>query len=214
MRKFRFLTLFLLSLLFIAVSCTKEGPEGPVGATGAQGPAGSTGPAGPQGATGTTNVTYSAWYVTTAADWTSIGTPPYWEDYRFTRTAPAVTQAIIDNGLVLAYMKNWPFDNLTSVGRSPDVVQLPFLADIFFMDYYDYIIQAPGSIRFLYKSQNAWTQATMTGNTYRYIVIPGSIAGGRGTTTYAGYSAEELKAMKYEQVAQLFKIPANGSNIR
>lgn len=218
MRKLRILSLLLLFILFITVSCTKEGPEGPVGASGAQGPAGIAGPAGPPGPAGPvgqTNVTYSAWYVTVAADWTAIGGPPNWEEYRFSRAAPGVTQAVIDNGIVLCYMKNWPFDNLTAVGRSQDVVQLPYMADILFMDYYDYNIQAPGTIRFLYKSQNPWTMATMTGNTYRYIIIPGSIAGGRGTeATFAGHTAAELKSMKYEDVATLLNIPAEGSNIQ
>lgn len=216
MRKLRLLSFCIISILFITVSCTKEGPEGPVGASGAQGPAGlqgPAGPAGPAGPVGTTNVTYSAWYTTVAADWTAIGGPPNWEEYRFSRAAPAVTQTVIDNGLVLCYMKNWPFDNgAGGVGRSADVAQLPYLADVVFMDYYDYNIQAAGTIRFMYKSQFAWTLATMAGITYRYIVIPGSIAGGK--TTYGGRTAEELKTLPYEQVVQILNIPAEGTNIQ
>lgn len=226
MRKFRLLSLLLLGIAFIAVSCTKEGPEGPAGASGAQGPAGvqgpqgPAGPAGPQGPQGTTNVTYSSWYTTVTGDWVATGTPPYWDNYRYNRTAPGVTQAIIDNGIVLAYMKNWLYDSDGSGAvplKSPTTVQLPYVGDVFWGDFWDYAIPAVGTIRFMYKSNAAWGPAALPGISYRYVIIPGSVAGGRnanGVNTYEGFTADQLKAMSYSQVMTLFNIPEDGSNIR
>jgi len=220
MRKFRLLSLLSLAIVFIGVSCTKEGPEGPVGATGAQGPAGAagaagaTGPQGPAGPQGTTNVTYSAWFLTgsgwregTAAD------PFYGEVFYYPKAAPAVTQTIIDQGIVLAYMKGDP--NLVAPAINTPFL-LPYTVGVGFgfIDLYDFTL-SPGNIRFLYKSDFAWDLSDLAVISFRYVVIPGSVAGGRGTAPlYAGHSADELKAMSYEQVATLFNIPADGSNIR
>jgi hypothetical protein len=70
MRKLRCLSITLVLLIVVAVSCTKEGPEGPMGATGPQGRPGNTGASGTagtagatgaQGPPGTANVIYSGW---------------------------------------------------------------------------------------------------------------------------------------------------------
>lgn len=99
------------------------GPAGPQGATGAMGPGGSagatgaTGPAGPQGATGATGATGPAG----PQGETGPAAPPEQDvivaSYLFlnrsvflvgnTRFAlPAITQSIVDGGLVLAYFRN------------------------------------------------------------------------------------------------------------
>ena len=230
MRKPKLLSLFFLAIVFITVSCTKEGPEGPAGSQGPQGPAGTpgatgqTGGQGNPGQPGTANVIYSSWYTTVASDWLGVfltSNPPYWDYYNFTKSAPGVTQAILDNGVVLAYAKNLVYDS-TGFGdpallRLGDVVQLPYFANIFFMDYYDFSIPAPGSIRFTYKTQFAWlpdpASDELAGTKYRYIIIPGGVSGGRminGPAT--GYSVIELKNMSYEQVLNKFNIPRDGSN--
>lgn len=222
MRKLRLLSLLSVAITFLAISCTKEGPEGPVGAQGPQGPPGTpgspgaAGAPGAQGPPGTANVIYSTWYTTVAADWAAVGTPPNWEEFRYLRTTPGVTQAVIDNGIVLSFMRDWPFDNgAGGVGRSTAVVQLPYLADIVFMDYYDFNIATPGSIRYMYKSQLPWTQATMTGISYRYVIIPGGVAGGRMMSgTAAGHTVDELKKLSYREVLSMFHIPDSGSNIK
>jgi hypothetical protein len=128
MRKFRLLSLLALAITFIAVSCTKEGPEGPAGVQGAQGtqgiggpagptgpqgptgPAGTTGSTGPQGPAGTANVIYSSWMsiaameaITPAADTTLPDYPGV--SRRWIRTAPGVTQILIDQGIILSYWR-------------------------------------------------------------------------------------------------------------
>jgi hypothetical protein len=217
MRKFRLPSLLFLSILLIAVSCTKEGPEGPAGVAGLQGPpgvAGPVGPAGPQGPMGQTNVTFSPWFAT-GTGWTATGANVYGAQFLFDRASTVITQAIIDNGLVMGYIKGEP--NTPSLASQ--AFQLPYLVGngFGFLDQYELVLNAAGNIRFLYKSDFPWTAAQLAPVNFRYVVIPGSVAGGRGNagvTTYAGYSAAQLKAMPYEQIAKLFNIPAEGTNIQ
>lgn len=216
MRKLRLFSLLLLSILFIATSCTKEGPEGPVGASGLQGPPGTQGPEGPegpQGPQGTTNVTYSAWFVTGTGWAEATASDPYFgEVFYFLKTAPSVTQEIIDQGIVLGYMKG---DPLLVPPANATPFQLPYGVGpgFGFSDIYDFTL-SPGNIRFLYKSDFPWAAEDLEVVSFRYVVIPGSVAG-RGTLpVYGGYSVEQLKAMPYEQVAKLFNIPDDGTNIR
>jgi hypothetical protein len=216
MRKFRLLYLLVLSFCFFTISCTKEGPEGPVGASGPQGPAGSggtPGTPGTPGAPGTANVIYSAWYTTVTGDYTATGVDPYTATFLFDKAAPGVTQAIIDNGVVLCYMKDFTTAAMAP-SRSTDVVQLPYFSDIHNVDYYDFVLNAAGNIRFLYKSLIPLPAATVTGTSYRYVIIPGGVLGGRpenGSTT--SYSPDQLKHMSYSDLSRLFNIPANGTNI-
>jgi hypothetical protein len=224
MRKYRSTCLLFISILFI-VSCTKEGPEGPVGATGPQGATGSTGPAGaagPQGAQGQTTVVYSAWVTSTAVNWVannSSVTGAFDALAMYKRTAPSLTQAIIDNGAILCYMKGTAAN---ASGLAPNiVVQLPYTyIDDDFEDHYDYTVPSPGNIYFTYKTGTSFAAldaAALGLFAYRYILIPGSVSGGRGinsVTTYEGYTAEQLRGMSYSQLAQIFNIPAEGSNIK
>ncbi len=213
MRKLRTLSLLLVAIAFISVSCTKEGPEGPVGATGAQGPAGTPGPAGPAGPAGP-GVTYSAWFLTGNGWVESDPTNPnfYGEVFHFNRAAPSLTQAVIDQGVVLCYMKGDP--NLVPPAVN-NPFQLPYTVGVGFgfVDLYDFALSA-GNIRFLYKSDFAWDATDLATISFRYITIPGTTAGRGAVATYAGHTIEEIKAMPYEQVAALFNIPAEGSNIQ
>jgi hypothetical protein len=210
MRKLRLLALSSLSVLFIASSCTKEGPEGPAGAAGAQGPAGSPGAAGTPGAGVTT---YSPWFLT-GSGW-KAGTsadPFYGEEFYFLRAATVVTQAIIDQGIVLCYMKGDP--NLDAPANAT-AFMLPYTVGpgFGFTDLYDFTL-SPGNIRFLYKTDLAWALSDLAVISFRYVVIPGTISGRNSTPTYGGYTREELKAMSYEEVSAKFNIPAEGTNIR
>ncbi len=216
MRKYRSICLLFISILFI-VSCTKEGPEGPVGATGPQGATGSTGPAGaagPQGAQGQTTVTYSPWFLT-GAGWTSTGAGTYLARFLFDRASTVITQNIMDQGLVLGYIKGEP----NAPTLSTQTFSLPYSIGngAGFMDQYELVLNAPGNVRFLYKSDAPWTAAELAVISFRYVVIPGSVAGGRGVnsiTTYEGYTADQLKAMSYSQVKTLFNLPDDGTNIQ
>jgi hypothetical protein len=226
MRKFSLLSLLLVAITFVIVNCTKEGPEGPAGATGPQGPAGvgstgpagptgptgpagPTGPVGPQGPAGTANVIYSSWFndasfATGFNDTvlTFVGTVS-----RRIKAVPNITQAIVDQGVVLSYLRG---------GAVVNAQLMPFT--FFFTPStmkYDYYPQA-GKIFYYFADLTDGNASafTATGFEYRYIIIPGGVAGRGVTPLYNGYTAEQLKAMPYDQVAGIFKIPASGTNIR
>ena len=225
MRKSRSLALALFAFVFIVASCTKEGPEGPVGpqgpqgtpgsngtagATGATGPAGPTGPQGPTGSTGpagSANVIYSAWFSFTAGQWADTIVPLRGTVSRAITAAPSLTAANLTSGVVISY---------TRTSATEPVTQLPM----------SYIGAVPGSHlqlhslnttnKIIYYIANL-TTGSATGTTYagefRYVVIPGAVAGGRMASGPArGYSVDQLQKLSYEELVNMFRIPANGSN--
>jgi hypothetical protein len=237
MRKLRLLSLLSSALIFLMVSCTKDGPQGPAGpagpqgppgatgsvgltgATGPAGPAGPTGPAGPQGPqgpagpqgpqgpqgpAGTANVIYSTWASPTA--WTNPGLS--FSDYSFDRTAPGITQSIIDNGVVLAYAQ--------LSGDGGNTRSLPSTLNNGSAVYtFGYLVPAVGSIRFTLVFSSGAASAPSTSSLFRYVIIPGGVAGGRMVTGPAsGYTTDQLRAMPYHQITQLFNIPVTGSNMQ
>ncbi len=228
MRKFRLLSLLALAITFIAVSCTKEGPEGPAGATGPQGPVGATGatgatgttgpqgpagPTGPQGPPGTANVIYSSWATVTALT-TAPGLPladSSFADFgtckRFIRTAPSLTQAILDNGLVLSYWRVGTPPAATVI-YSTIPYQFPVGAQTYFLG------ALSGVNKIIYFTSIFGAGAGWTPNgaaECRYVIIPGAVAGGRSTGVGGtNYTPDQVRAMSYEQVCQLFHIPASG----
>lgn len=217
----------LLALLFSAITllsigCTKEGPEGPVGAQGPQGPAGNpgapgaAGAPGAQGPAGTANVIYSSWFTTPG--WvasTPTSTPFYGEVASYLRAAPGVTQTVLDNGVILSYMKG---DPLLTGTAATSVMPLPYSigTGFGFNDQYDFAA-TPGNIRYLYKSDDPWDVANLAVISFRYIIIPGGVSGGRvmnNNTNNQSYSIDELKKMPYEEVVKKLGIPATGTNIQ
>jgi hypothetical protein len=217
MRKSRLLSLFLFAITLITINCTKEGPEGPVGAQGTQGPPGSagtqgqTGPPGPAGA----NVTYSAWVASVAADWVLgfIAPNNYNVEMCYNRTAAGVTQAILDQGVLLCYGKNFTIGAATIL---PNVQLLPYRESFNGQSYS--FVPSVGKIAFTYDPDGtAPTRpvSQLAGISYRYILIPGGISGGRVMSgAAAGYSIDQLKKMPYDRVLASFNIPENGSNIK
>jgi hypothetical protein len=229
MRKFRLLSLFALAVTFIVASCTKEGPEGPAGATGPQGPVGGTGPAGaagtpggigpqgpvgpigPQGVPGTANVIYSAWvpegtYADTVMASLNVGGG---NARRFIVTAPSLSQAIIDNGVVLTYIKTDLSPNapillpwvIPSTGAGV-VLEVGSRAVVQKIVYF---------FRYLSSPTTQPTGGLGANAQFRYVLIPGAVAGGR-TAGVGGtnYSADQIRNMTYAQVAQLFHLPVDG----
>jgi hypothetical protein len=218
MRKFRLLSLLLLAIAFIAVNCTKEGPEGPAGATGAQGPTGTTGatgatgPIGPQGPTGpvgppgTANVIYSSWL--TVANHSALldsGITDYGTCKRFYRSAPSVTAGVLDNGLVLSYWR------VNTIIYSTIPYQFPVGAQTYYLGA---IPVATGGGKIIYFTSIFGAGAGWPPNgsaETRYVVIPGSIAGGRSAGVGGtNYTPDQVKAMSYEEVCRTFNIPASG----
>ena len=206
MRKFTLLSLFLLAITFIVVNCTKEGPQGPAGAIGATGGTGPTGPVGPQGPAGTANVTYSAWY---SGTWKTLAIPGPDNGFSidtFIRAAPSVTQTIMDNGVVLGYMRGSATSNILT---GTQVVGLPY-HDVVDDDHFKFILSKPGSIVHSYQSINPWStdQLNLFNHSFRYVVIPGGVSGGRSAGVGGtNYTADQVRAMSYSQICSIFKIP-------
>jgi hypothetical protein len=227
MRKLRLLSLFFLAILFITVSCTKEGPEGPVGATGPQGPpgsngaAGAAGPAGANGAPGppgTANVIFSSWL----ASPTTFGVAGWFDSTistigvvsRANFAAPSMTQAILDQGLTMVYhtfaappavptggtnAQPLPYNVGIGGGNFVEVNYRPAVGRV--IVFLHNVLPGTGGFGFL------------GGHYFRYIIIPGGVAGGRMTSGQAaGYTIEQLQAMPYEQVLRKFNVPRDGSN--
>lgn len=230
MRKIRLLSLLALAFAFIAVSCTKEGPEGPAGATGAQGPTGATGatgatgpagpggpagpqgPIGPQGPPGTANVIYSAWinegpWADTVMASIAVGGG---NARRMIVTAPSLNQSMLDQGVILTYFR-WGLS-----GNNPVALPSTFVNSIPYA--IDFRAALNKIIYFFWAPTNSGVPVPFGGlgsAQVRYVLIPGAVAGGRSAGIGGtNYTAEQIKAMSYEQVARLFNIPATGGGWR
>lgn len=226
MRKLSLLSLLAFAIVFIAASCTKEGPEGPAGATGAQGPtgatgatgptgpqgptgpAGPTGPTGPQGPAGTANVIYSAWATSpfAARDTTVDGSL-----FRITHiNAPSLSASILSQGVILTY---------TRLAGTLEPTLLPFTS---FAGGSSSIISTWNTTQKIFINRHTIgcnAAACLIGLSgaleYRYVLIPGVVSGGKSAGVGGtGYTAEQLKAMSYSQVCQALKLPADGQGWR
>lgn len=190
------------------------GMQGPTGPQGPVGPAGPVGPIGPQGAAGIANVTYSGWATSTAVSWVTTNANFYGARFIYDRAAPGITANIMNQGVVLAYIRTIP-GGVTAA----QVAQLPFRirgGTGSISHHLDYSLNAAGNLRFLYKfngASGAYTTATLGTVETRYILISGTMAGSRFISgPVAGYDIAQIKAMEYNQVLSLFNIPENGSN--
>lgn len=229
MRKFKLLSLLALAITFLAVSCTKEGPEGPAGATGAQGPtgaagpagptgptgptgpAGPTGPTGPQGPPGTANVIYSPWITDpTITNWADTAMTLYGTVVRRRNIpAPGITQTLIDQGVVLVFARGG------AIGGGNAPIQLPVTITFGGNQLQVGFIPVLGKLVFYIANTITGTApAVFWGGDFRYVLIPGGVAGGRGmsrekTAEINGriYTERELTGMSYTQVCSLLKIP-------
>jgi hypothetical protein len=164
MKTFRSLLAVATIILVGLNSCSK----------GSAGPAGARGPAGPD------SVTYSAWI---SLAFTYNPTDSAFED---TLTAPSLTKAILDSGVILTYVN---FQEQSGVYH---IVPVSALGSIIIEDY------SVGKI-------NIVSNNDFTGLPYRYVTIPGSLKAGTNAANQKikGYTIQELKAMPYEQVQQV-----------
>jgi len=185
--------LVILTLGVLQFSCSKEGPAGPQGNPGAQGPAGAAGSAGPAG---TANVMYSAWFLTGASGWDTVTNAANYGAYAtYDKAAASVTQDVIDNGIVLAYMKGDP-----TTGLADDVFPLPYTIGpgFGFTDHWDFVLNTVANIRFLYKSDFPWTPTELGGISFRYVIVPSGVPTGR---------IRDPRKMTYDEVCDAYGIP-------
>jgi hypothetical protein len=218
MRKFKLLSLILLSVILIAVNCTKEGPEGPVGAQGPQGPAGNagaagatggTGATGATGATGTANVIYSSWFSFATGDWADSTITNVGGAKRAIRNAPGVTATVMNQGVILSYMAFTSDPNLAFYG-------LPFSCTSCPGVWIFGNLPVVGKIVYYHTTGTGANPGATLPSTFsfRYVIIPGGVAGGRVMSGPAkGLTVDELKQLPYEDVVRMYNIPRDGTNI-
>lgn len=175
----KILTLLLCSTVLFS-SCKKgdTGDQGDPGAAGAQGPAG---PQGPQGEPGSANVIYSPWTdVTYDADTIKTGAVIDTVGWFATIDAPTLTAEILEKGEMKVYI---------NLGTAAD----PAVAPLPYFDVYTSISISPTFLLnsiFLYSDVNAST-ATIGADKYlqyRYVFIPGSMAGKMKQTDWNDYN--------------------------
>ena len=125
---------------------------------------------------------------------------------RAIRAAPGVTQPILDNGIVLAYTRNpgapgaGPYKLPLTIPGAPAIIigYLPALGKVI---YYNQRLDASGGV------------VINTAYEWRYIIIPGGVAGGRNTngektSKIKGqyYTESQLRDMSYAQICSLLNI--------
>ena len=176
---------YFVCLALFAVGCGKTGPAGAVGPAGAQGATGAAGPVGPKG---NANVMVDT-FTLKSSQWVynsqySLETSPgsyteYFTRY-YTATFPAVTQGVLDSGMVLAYFVPNPL--VSTVAWIPLPYQFLDGSENFF---YDVVFQpAVGKVELDYFFQQINSTATIptlsTYNipnyTFKLVVITGSLA--------------------------------------
>lgn len=181
----------------LLVSCEKEGPPGPAGSQGDQGeegPKGDEGDPGEKGDPGTANVLYSDWISFDVSVWEKV-TEFSRETQVYGISEDAVTQEILDQGLVFVYVR---------FGGAPAPRPLPFVGYITTTtkDQYLWHRLSIGAISIIFHNLNDNTDPGKFGssNEYRYIIVPGG-------TPLNGRSSAALQHMSYEEICRLFDIP-------
>ena len=203
------LFLIFFTLLFLA-GCSKDGedgaigpqgpqgeqgPAGPAGADGADGEDGAQGDQGEQGDPGTANVMYSEWIDTEFGN--SIATSAA----SFTIDAPEIDADMLNFGTILVFGRR--ADILPGPIVDIRVYQLPIVFGAARQQSYFFVATNDEEIII---SVHANEEGESVGDgdfleQYRYVLIPG------GTPTSAKFSnSEELSAMSYEEIQELFEI--------
>ncbi|MCB9033782.1 MAG: hypothetical protein H6553_08090 [Chitinophagales bacterium] len=159
-------TRILCSLLVVlAVACSKEGPVGPAGQDGID------------GVDGNANVMYSDWFA--SGTWSGSS-----GNYYFNKSASAVTQDILDQGVVLAFAK------LSSDGSN--IRPLPANASGYIWNY----VLTVGNIQFT--TDFSFGTPPSVNNQFRYVIIP--------STTHLRLS-KPLTEYSYHEICTMYNIP-------
>ena len=157
------------------------------------------GDTGPQGSPGTANVIYSDWFIPSA--WT-MSTIFGIRHFDYTRQAPAITQGIIDSGMVLTFGKLtgynpqvWPAGQIGQLPVSLTYVQGNTMTDTW--SAFDSV----GKLRINFvNNQNGYT-AISNQHSFRYIIVPGGVKAGNG-----GRRAD-IRSMSYNEVCDMLNVP-------
>lgn len=213
-------SLILVSLFTIAVlsSCQKEpGPQGPAGPAGPTGATGPTGPQGPQGPQGNANVKVDT-FTLTNSNWlwnsnytfsNGTDTSTSWSTRYSDRSYTGITQSILDNGLVLVYFT--PNANNPSQYEPLNYSYLSFNSQFYFHFVYETSL---GKVRLHYFYTPNGTSGTtpvlstavLPNYKFKIVAVAGAIGGRYQNGSINGYSFDQLKAMRYEDVCRVLNI--------
>ena len=178
MKKLRLLAIVFACIVFALVSCSK----------------GTTGPAGPKGSAGPDSVIYSSWTVLSMTIQNTQANSSGGIDTFYTQsiTAPNLTSAFLDQGVVLSYI------GVPGAATNGIDTAIYNISDA--STYFGLLTQqfSPGEIDLF--SLNI----DYSGALYRYVLVPGSIAA--GNSILKGYSKEQLKAIDYATLSKALGI--------
>jgi hypothetical protein len=145
-------------------------------------------------------VIYSNWF--TIANWADSSFFLLGNAFRGIQNVTSLTQPIIDNGVILTYLRQ------TSINSTGPVL-LPFTCFGCGAPGNPLIIGSmaqPGKIIFYNKFFDGTTGFAIAAD-LRYILVPGGVLGGRmANGSGPGYTANQLKAMSYHDVCKLLSI--------
>jgi hypothetical protein len=165
----------ILAMMFLA-SCTKPGPIGPAGTAGTNGKdgtAGTNGTNGTNGINGNANVIGTSTVALNSNSWTALGTY-----FGVALSVPAITQAIVDKGVVLVYEQD------ATYWRA-----LPYTSGIISK----FFVFTLNSVEIYYQNTDG-SQTTNPGNkTYRIVAISASVAMANPNVNWENY--EEVKTI-------------------
>jgi len=166
-------TLYLLAAFstLVLAGCQNEGEQGPAGNDGLD-----------------ASVYYSQWITPTA--WS--GTPG---DWYFDVNAPDLTEDIVENGVILAYV--W------LAGDIYDATAVRPLPAYAVGANWSFLISEYERIEF---TSDMNSKPLTAGNNFRFIAIPGNIPTLK-SASLKNKSESELRSMSYKEVCKLFNIP-------
>lgn len=175
--------------VMLMVAC--EGPTGPAGPPGDEGPQGEEGD---QGEPGSIDAFYSDWIPFQTDQWDQVT-----EFGKITQlyeiSEGQVTRDIVDQGAILVYIR---------FGGAPDPRPLPFVGYITTTttEQLIWFRFSPGRIVIAFSnlSSNDDPGIFGSGNSYRYVIIPGG-------TPVAGALVADPSSLSYEEASRRFGIP-------
>lgn len=208
----KILSVLAISFSIVFVAC--KGDQGPAGPAGAAGATGATGPAGAAGTPA--QVVYSAWVTSPFAqrDTTIDGTCVRVRHIN----APSLSNTILTQGTMITYFRvgsigPYQLPYISDAGGATNQINCIYALQKIFVYRHTYnTCRFTSAVAESYPGQPVLINLPQSLE-YRYVLIPGLIAGGRFTSgPAAGYAVDQLKAMSYERVKELFAIPENGTN--
>lgn len=148
-----------------------------------------------------TDVIYSEWFSAPAWDTATIFGI---RNFSYTRAAPEITQAVLDNGVVLTYAKLlgytpqvWPTDRVAQLPVAITYVQGNTQVDSWSAQ------AAPGNLRISFTNNNNIYQTVNTAHQFRYVIIRGGVPVSAAVSPGMNLAHE----LSYDEISRRYGIP-------